>query len=77
MSAGFFCVCRFRCPPPGRQLRAAPKRGILLAESAIFRHGAHNGILREDADETISCVGRIGKDGMRETDREIIRLMLQ
>ena len=40
-------------------------------------YGAHNGILREDADETISCVGRIGKEGMRETDREIIRLMLQ
>ena len=40
-------------------------------------YGAHNGILREDADETISCVGYIGKEGMRETDREIIRLMLQ
>lgn len=40
-------------------------------------YGAHNGILREDAEETISCVGRIGKEGMRETDREIIRLMLQ
>lgn len=40
-------------------------------------YGAHNGILREDADETISCVGHIGRDGMRETDREIIRLMLQ
>ena len=38
-------------------------------------YGAHNGILREDADETISCVGYIGKEGMRETDREIIRLM--
>ncbi len=40
-------------------------------------YGAHNGILREDAEETISCVGRIGKEGMRQTDREIIRLMLQ
>lgn len=40
-------------------------------------YGAHNGILREDADETISCVGHIGRNGMRETDREIIRLMLQ
>lgn len=40
-------------------------------------YGAHNGILREDADETISCVGRIGKEGMRQTDREIIQLMLQ
>ena len=40
-------------------------------------YGAHNGILREDAEETISCVDHIGKEGMRETDREIIRLMLQ
>ena len=40
-------------------------------------YGAHNGILQENADETISCVGHIGRDGMRETDREIIRLMLQ
>ena len=40
-------------------------------------YGAHSGILREDAEETISCVGYIGKEGMRETDRKIIRLMLQ
>ena len=40
-------------------------------------YGAHDGILREDAEETISCVGHIGRDGMRETDREIIRMMLQ
>lgn len=40
-------------------------------------YGAYDGILRENADETISCVGHIGKEGMRETDREIIRLMLQ
>lgn len=40
-------------------------------------YGAYDGILREDAEETISCVGHIGKEGMRETDREIIRLMLQ
>ncbi len=40
-------------------------------------YGARNGILQEDAEETISCVGHIGREGMRETDREIIRLMLQ
>ncbi|MBE5817510.1 MAG: serine dehydratase subunit alpha family protein [Clostridiales bacterium] len=34
------------------------------------------GILKDEADETISCVGHIGKVGMRETDREIVRLML-
>lgn len=38
---------------------------------------AHTGILKEDAGETISCVGYIGKVGMRQTDKEIIRLMLQ
>lgn len=40
-------------------------------------YGANAGILREDAEETISCVGHIGKEGMRQTDREIIQLMLQ
>ncbi len=34
------------------------------------------GILKEEADETISCVGYIGKVGMRETDREIVKMML-
>ena len=38
---------------------------------------AYTGILKEEAGETISCVGRIGRYGMKETDREIVRLMLQ
>lgn len=37
---------------------------------------AFTGILKEEAEETISCVGYIGKIGMRETDREIVKLML-
>lgn len=40
-------------------------------------YSAFTGILKEEADETISCVGYIGKVGMRETDREIIRMMLK
>ena len=39
-------------------------------------YDAFTGILKEEAEETISCVGYIGKIGMRETDREIVRLML-
>lgn len=38
---------------------------------------AYTGILKEDAGETISCVGYIGKIGMRQTDKEIIKLMLE
>ncbi len=38
---------------------------------------AYTGILKEDAGETISCVGYIGKVGMRQTDKEIINMMLK
>lgn len=37
---------------------------------------AYTGILKEDAGETISCVGYIGKVGMHQTDKEIIKMML-
>ena len=39
-------------------------------------YDAFTGILKEEAEETISCVGYIGKIGMRETDREIVKMML-
>ena len=39
-------------------------------------YDAFTGILKEEAEETISCVGYIGKVGMRETDREIVKMML-
>ena len=39
-------------------------------------YGAYSGILKEETGETISCVGYIGKIGMRETDREIVKMML-
>ena len=59
---------------------AASMDAAMLAHN-LAMHGkaydAGDGILREDADGTISCVGKIGRDGMRQTDREIIRLMLR
>lgn len=38
---------------------------------------AYTGILKEEAGETISCVGYIGKVGMKQTDKEIIKMMLE
>lgn len=38
---------------------------------------AFTGILKEDTGETISCVGYIGKVGMHQTDKEIIKIMLE
>lgn len=52
----------------------------MLAHSLAMRgkaYEAFTGILKEDAGETISCIGHIGKVGMRQTDKEIIRLMLE
>ena len=40
-------------------------------------YAAYSGILKACADDTISCVGHIGKVGMRQTDVEIIRKMLE
>ncbi len=51
----------------------------MLAHSLAMRgknYEAFTGILKEDAGETISCVGYIGKVGMKQTDKEIVRLML-
>lgn len=35
-----------------------------------------DGIVKKGVENTIQCVGRLGKDGMRETDREILRIMM-
>ena len=33
--------------------------------------------MKKGVENTISNVGRLARDGMRETDKEIIRLMLE
>ncbi len=40
----------------------------------IFRSG--KGIINRDVEETIRNTGRLGKEGMRETDREIVKIMI-
>lgn len=37
---------------------------------------ANTGILQEDAGRTIGCVGYIGKVGMKQTDAEIVKMMI-
>ena len=52
----------------------------MLAHSLAMRdktYKAFTGVLKEDAGETISCVGYIGKVGMKQTDKEIVGLMLK
>lgn len=68
----------------GAKISCAAKIASSL-DSALLSHTlamkgkayeAYTGLLKEDAGETISCVGYIGKVGMRQTDREIIQIML-
>ena len=51
----------------------------LLAHSLAMEgkaYAANTGILQDDAGETITCVGHIGKVGMKQTDTEIVKLMI-
>ena len=54
-------------------------------DAALFAHAlamkgkvyaANTGILQSDTGKTISCVGYIGKVGMKQTDSEIVRIMI-
>ena len=55
-------------------------------DAAMFSHalamqgkvyGANTGILQSDAGRTISTVGHIGRIGMKQTDSEIVKMMIQ
>lgn len=47
----------------------------LAMEDQCYR--PKTGILKESIEETIIAVGRLGKDGMKETDKEILDIMLE
>lgn len=52
----------------------------MMAHNLAMRgkaYESYTGILREDAGETISCVGYIGRVGMKQTDKEILKMMLE
>ena len=47
---------------------------LMIEQEQQFRAG--DGIVKKGVEETIRSVGRLGKDGMRETDREILEIMI-
>ncbi|MEN8078163.1 L-serine ammonia-lyase, iron-sulfur-dependent, subunit alpha [Clostridioides difficile] len=40
-------------------------------------YSSNTGILKENIEATITAVGRLGKEGMKETDKEILEIMLE
>lgn len=59
------------------KIAAAVDAGILgfemFQQGQEFRGG--DGIITKGVDKTIANVGRMAKDGMKETDKEIIKIM--
>lgn len=47
---------------------------IAMADKA---YDSNTGILKNNIESTINAVGRLGKDGMKETDKEILEIMLE
>ena len=72
-------ICDGAKPSCAGKIAASVDAGILgylmYQEVKQFRGG--DGIVAGDADGTINNVGKLGKDGMRETDKEIISIMMQ
>jgi L-cysteine desulfidase len=72
-------ICDGAKPSCAAKIAAAVDAGILgycmCKENKQFYGG--DGILAKGVEETIRNVGRLGKKGMRDTDKEIIRIMLE
>lgn len=68
-----------RNPPGAAKIASAVDAAILghcmALQNRSFRPG--DGIVRGDVEDTIRGVGRIGRDGMRETDEEILNIILE
>ena len=71
-------ICDGAKPSCAAKIACAVDAGILGMQMALhhkqFRGG--EGIITKGVENTIRNIGRLGKDGMRETDQEILRIML-
>lgn len=72
-------ICDGAKPSCAGKIAASVMAGILGYD--MYRNGGQqfksgDGIVNCNVEETIRNVGRLGKDGMRETDREIVKMMI-
>jgi L-cysteine desulfidase len=72
-------VCDGAKPSCAAKIASAVDAGLLGYQMYVrgmeFQGG--DGIISKGVENTIANIGRLGKDGMRETDREILKIMLQ
>ena len=60
------------------KIATAVQAGFLGHEMAIRGHAFRNGegLVKSDADKTVEVFGKMAREGMRTTDEEILRLMV-
>ncbi len=72
-------ICDGAKPACASKIAASVEAGILGFHMA--KNGQHfnggDGIVKDDIEKTISNVGKLGREGMRETDKVIINMMLE
>ncbi len=71
-------ICDGAKPSCAGKIAAAVDAGIIgyqMYKNGQQFHGGE-GIIHEDVEDTIKNVGRLGREGMKETDKEIIKIML-
>jgi L-cysteine desulfidase len=72
-------ICDGAKPSCAAKIASAVEAGILGFH--MYKNGKQfyggDGIVTKGVENTIANIGRLGRDGMRETDKEIIRIMLE
>ena len=70
-------VCDGAKPSCAAKIASAVEAGLMGWQMYLHGHSFHpgEGIVGECIEETIRNVGRLGREGMKETDREILRIM--
>jgi L-cysteine desulfidase len=73
-------VCDGAKPSCAAKISSALEAAIMgfemgAKEGITFRNG--EGLVKMNADETVKSFGRVGKEGMKSTDEEILQIMLE
>lgn len=72
-------VCDGAKPSCAAKIASAVEAAILALHlsrrNRVFQPG--EGLIKEDVEQTISSIGRMGRDGMKTTDIEILNIMLE
>ena len=72
-------ICDGAKPSCAAKIASAVDAALMAYQMALagkqFRGG--EGIIKKGVENTIASVGRLGKDGMKQTDEEILRIMIE